>query len=55
MEQGKPKYLENTIFSAISSSTNPTLTDLGRKPGRSGGKPVNNRISYGTALAELLE
>jgi hypothetical protein len=30
-----------------------TWPDLGSKPGRRGGKPANNRPSYGTACVEL--
>jgi hypothetical protein len=31
------------------STTNPTWPDLGSNPGSHGGKPVTNRLSYGTA------
>jgi hypothetical protein len=31
------------------STTNPTWPDLSSKPGRHGGKPVTNRLSYGAA------
>jgi hypothetical protein len=34
---------------ATLSTTNPTLPDLGSKPGRRGGKPATNRLSYGAA------
>jgi hypothetical protein len=47
--QGKPKYSENTYPSATLSTTNPTWPDLGSNPGRRGGKPATNRLSYGTA------
>jgi hypothetical protein len=47
---GRPKYSEQTCRSANLSSTNPTLYDLGSNPGRRGGKPATNRLSYGTAL-----
>jgi hypothetical protein len=40
--------------SATSSTTNPTWPDLGSNPGRRGGKPATNRLSYGTALPRLL-
>jgi hypothetical protein len=43
--QGKPKYLEKTCPSATLSTTNPTWPD----PGRRGGRPATNRLSYGTA------
>jgi hypothetical protein len=47
--QGKPKYSEKTCPSATSSTTNPTLPDPGLNPGRCGGKPATNRLSYGAA------
>jgi hypothetical protein len=31
------------------STTNPTRPYLGSNPGRRGGKPATNRLSYGTA------
>jgi hypothetical protein len=33
------------------STTNPTWPDRGSNPGRRGGKPANNRLSYGAALS----
>jgi hypothetical protein len=47
--QGKPKYSEKAYPSATLSTTNPTWPDLGSNPGRRGGKPATNRLSYGTA------
>jgi hypothetical protein len=47
--QGTPKYSEKTCPSASLSTTNPTWTNLGSNPGRRGGKPATNRLSYGTA------
>jgi hypothetical protein len=47
--QGKSKYSEKTCPSATLSTTNPTWPDLGLNPGRRGGKPATNRLSYGTA------
>jgi hypothetical protein len=41
---------EKTCPSATWSTTNPTWPDMGSNPGRRGGKPVPNRLSYGTAL-----
>jgi hypothetical protein len=41
----EPKYAEKTCPSATLSTTNPTLLD----PDRRGGKPVTNRLSYGSA------
>jgi hypothetical protein len=48
--QGKPKYSEKTYPNATLSTTNPTWLDPGSNPGRRGGKPVTNRLSYGAAL-----
>jgi hypothetical protein len=47
--QGKPKYSEKTCRSAPLSTTIATWSDMGSNPGRRGGKPANNRLSYGTA------
>jgi hypothetical protein len=47
--QGKQKYSEKTCSSAILSTTNPTWSDPASNPGRRGGKPATNRLSYGTA------
>jgi hypothetical protein len=33
------------------SITNPTWPDLGSNPGRRGGNPATNRLSYGTAFS----
>jgi hypothetical protein len=44
-----PKYSEKTCPSATLSTTNPTWPDLGSNPGRRGGKPATNRLSYGAA------
>jgi hypothetical protein len=43
------EVLEQTYPSATLSTINPTWPDLGSKPGRRGGKPATNRLSYGTA------
>jgi hypothetical protein len=40
---------ENLSQCATLSTINPTWPDLGWNPGRRGGKPVTNRLSYGTA------
>jgi hypothetical protein len=48
--QGKPKYSEKTCPSATFSTTNPTWRDPGSNPGRRGGKPATNRLSYGAAI-----
>jgi hypothetical protein len=47
--QGKPKYSEKTCPSATLSTTDPTWLDLGLNPGRRGGKPATNGLSYGAA------
>jgi hypothetical protein len=44
---GEPKYSEETCPSATLSTTNPTSPDSGLNPGRRGGKPATNRLSYG--------
>jgi hypothetical protein len=46
--QGKPKSLEKTCSSATLSTPNPIWTDLGLNPGRRGGKPATDRLSYDT-------
>jgi hypothetical protein len=51
--QEKPKYSEKTCPSATSSATDPTWPDLGSIPGRRGGKPATNRLSYDTAWKVL--
>jgi hypothetical protein len=48
--QGKPKYLEESCPSAALSITDPTWPDLGSNPGRYGGKPATNCLSYGKAF-----
>jgi hypothetical protein len=48
--QGKPKYSEKTCPSATLSTTNSTWLGPGSNPGRRGGKPATNRLSYGVAL-----
>jgi hypothetical protein len=45
--QGKPKYSEKPRLSATLFTTNPTWPEQGSNPGRSGGKPATNRLSYG--------
>jgi hypothetical protein len=47
--QGKPKYSEKTYPSTTLSTTNPTWLELGLNPGRCGGKPATNHLSYGAA------
>jgi hypothetical protein len=45
---GEPKYPGKTCPSATSSTAYPTWTDIGLNPGRRGGKPAINLLSYGT-------
>jgi hypothetical protein len=52
--QGKPKYSEKTCPSATLSTINPTWPDPGSNPGRRGGKPATNRLSYGAAISVTL-
>jgi hypothetical protein len=47
--QGKPKYSEKTCPSAALSTTNPTRCP-DANPGRRGGMPATNRLSYATAF-----
>jgi hypothetical protein len=53
--QGKPKYSEKTCPSVTLSTTNPIWKDPGSNPGRRGGKPATNRLSYGATLLSLLQ
>jgi hypothetical protein len=43
------KYSDKTCANDTFSTTDPTWADLGSNPGRRGGKPATNRLSYGTA------
>jgi hypothetical protein len=52
--QGKPKYSDKTFPSATLSTTNPTWPYPGSNPGRRGGKPATNRLSYGAAISCLI-
>jgi hypothetical protein len=47
---GKLQYSEKTCPSATLSTTNPTWSDLGSNPGRRGGKPATNCLSFGTSV-----
>jgi hypothetical protein len=49
--QGKQTEVlgENLPQRHFCPSQNPTLTDPGLNPGRRGGKPAINRLSYGAA------
>jgi hypothetical protein len=51
----KPKSSERTCPSAIMFTTNPTWLDPGLNPGRRGGKPATNRLSYGVFLLCMLQ
>jgi hypothetical protein len=48
--QGKLKYSEKIWPSATMSTINPTRLGPVLNPGRRGGKPATNRLSYGAAL-----
>jgi hypothetical protein len=48
--QGKLKYSEKTCPSVTLSTTDPTWPDPCANPGRRGGKPATNRLSYGAAI-----
>jgi hypothetical protein len=50
--QGKPKYSEKTCPSATLSTINPTCLDPILNPGRRGGKPETNRLSYSTKFPD---
>jgi hypothetical protein len=52
--QGKPKYSEKTCPGSTLSTTNPTWPDPGSNPGRRGGMPATNRLSYGAAWSKQL-
>jgi hypothetical protein len=43
------EVLGENLPSATLSATNPTSPDTGLNPGRRGGKPATNRLSYGAA------
>jgi hypothetical protein len=47
---GETEVLGENLPSASLSTTNPTWLDPGLNPGRRGGKPATNRLSYGAAL-----
>jgi hypothetical protein len=51
--QGKLKYSEKTCLSADLSTTKPACCP-DANPGRRGGKPAINRLSYGTASSICL-
>jgi hypothetical protein len=52
--QGKSKYSEKTCPIATLATTNLTWPDPGLNPGRRGGKPATNRLSYGAAMTIIL-
>jgi hypothetical protein len=47
--------VENLSQRHFSPSQNPTWPDPGLNPGRRGGKPATNRLSYGAARNSQLE
>jgi hypothetical protein len=46
----KPNYSRKTCTSPSLSTTKPTWPNPGSNPGRRGGKPATNRLSYGAVL-----
>ena len=47
---GKNRSIQRKTYpSATLSTTNPTWTDQGSKPGLHGERPTSNRLSHGTA------
>jgi hypothetical protein len=46
---GETEVLGENLPQRHLSTTNPTWPDLGANPGRRGGKPATNRLSYGAA------
>jgi hypothetical protein len=52
IDRGNPKYSEKTWPKADLSTINPTFCP-DANPGRSGGKPATNSLSYGTAVSQV--
>jgi hypothetical protein len=52
--EGKRKQSDKTCPSATLSTTNSTWLVPGLNPGRRGGKPATNRLSYGAAITNIL-
>lgn len=50
--QRKLKYSENNGPGAALSTINPTRSHTGPNPGRRGGRPPFNRLSYGTFVPQ---
>jgi hypothetical protein len=50
---GETEVLGENCHSPTLSTTNPTRLDKGLNPGRRGGKPATNRLSYGAALRTI--
>jgi hypothetical protein len=48
--QGNRSIRRELLPSHTLSTTNPTRTELGIKPGLRSGEPATNRLSYGTAV-----
>jgi hypothetical protein len=53
IDRGKPTTRRKTCPSATLSTTNPTWTDPGSKPGLRSGRPATNRLSHDTAILTL--
>jgi hypothetical protein len=50
---GETKVLGENLPQTTLSTTNLTWLDPGLNPGRRGGKPATNRLSYGAALQKF--
>jgi hypothetical protein len=50
---GETEVLGENLLQRHFVTTNPTCPDPGSNPGRRGGKPATNRLSYGAALQGL--
>jgi hypothetical protein len=48
---GETEVLGENLPSATLSTTNPTWPDPSSNPGRRGGKPATNRLSYGAEVS----
>jgi hypothetical protein len=51
---GETEVLGENLPQATLSTTNPTWLEPGLNPGRRGGKPATNRLSYGAAFSYSL-
>jgi hypothetical protein len=51
---GETEVLGENLPSSTLSTKNTTWPDPGSNPGRRGGKPTTNRLSYGVALNQFI-